>query len=332
MKRYFARLCWNSCGWQGPTREVKDLKLEQPKSYALSQGFGHEEWLFDFTNSIDGYQYGFLQPVHSSDAHDGEILDVILYTIAPSRERVLVAKISRLEVLTKEQQSYAFEMNTKNGRIERMRSDLKNLDVDPGPLGIGDLFNIRFHKTSVSFQEQPYPELPSRDFKNLKRYDLYEVPNDWQPPKTDSNGHEKAELPLSRSHMRKTVNSTMVDDRHLQLQKALYKLLQKQHGSRSVFCERQQIDLSVRSGSRNMLIEIKPYPDVRQVLREALGQVIEYAHWPTRMHDFDELVIVGPAAETVASRKYLELLRKKYKLPISYCTFSVGDPLPKMLM
>lgn len=35
------------------------------KSYEVTPGFGHEEWIFDFTKLIDGYKYSFLQALNT---------------------------------------------------------------------------------------------------------------------------------------------------------------------------------------------------------------------------------------------------------------------------
>lgn len=56
-----ARICYNDEGWLFPSGR-KD-KAVNKDSYEQKNGFGHEEWLLDFSKIIDGYHYGFLQPL-----------------------------------------------------------------------------------------------------------------------------------------------------------------------------------------------------------------------------------------------------------------------------
>ncbi len=96
---YFSRICWNSKGWICATGDSRGL--ETPPRFVTSHGFGHEEWLFNNLWEIEGWRYGFLQPVNASwSNHQGEIIHVGLYTIDPSRRRLWAGPIRRAEVLT----------------------------------------------------------------------------------------------------------------------------------------------------------------------------------------------------------------------------------------
>ena len=72
--------------------------------------------------------------------------------------------------------------------------------------------------------------------------------------------------------------------------------------------------------------EIKVY-DARLSIREALGQILEYAHYTLISKDSkpSKLFIVGPEAPTDLDLKYLGRLRRSYKLPIHYAYFSFKD-------
>ena len=96
-QRYTARICWNSNQWRFPSGEAPHL---EEGSYVVDAGFGHEEWLFNFAWLIDGFHYAFLQPVNKSfETVTGETIDVLLYTISPSGDRLYAGEISKCEVL-----------------------------------------------------------------------------------------------------------------------------------------------------------------------------------------------------------------------------------------
>jgi hypothetical protein len=84
MTSYYARVCFNSQGWVFPTGEAKEL---EKNSWVTKGGFGGEEWLFNFAWLINGFHYGFLQPVNRSfNRVSGQTINVMVYTINQARE------------------------------------------------------------------------------------------------------------------------------------------------------------------------------------------------------------------------------------------------------
>jgi hypothetical protein len=63
--------------------------------------------------------------------------------------------------------------------------------------------------------------------------------------------------------------------------------------------------------------EIKIAPSARSALREAVGQLLEYAYWPNAGRA-NELVVVGEAAPTEETKQYLDNLRRRFGLGLSY--------------
>src|SRR3989442_16034085 len=94
---YAARICWNSKGWVAPTGEAARVEKD---TYTTRYGFGHGGWLFKYDWLLDGWKYGFLQPVNPSRENlQGKAIDLRLYTISPERERLYVAEIAGCEIL-----------------------------------------------------------------------------------------------------------------------------------------------------------------------------------------------------------------------------------------
>src|ERR1700759_5759311 len=59
VKKYYARICWNSKGWMFPTGEAANLERN---THARENGFGYEEWLFRFEWIFKGYHDSWLYP------------------------------------------------------------------------------------------------------------------------------------------------------------------------------------------------------------------------------------------------------------------------------
>ncbi|WP_153558590.1 hypothetical protein [Roseimaritima sediminicola] len=110
--------------------------------------------------------------------------------------------------------------------------------------------------------------------------------------------------------------------RHNAMQHKLFDRLAAKHGADSVGTEiatgnGTRIDVAVRTDAGYRIYEIKPYQSPRACIRDALGQLLEYAHWQSEFNAI-ELVVVGPKKVDDDARKYLKLLRDLYQLPISY--------------
>jgi hypothetical protein len=66
--------------------------------------------------------------------------------------------------------------------------------------------------------------------------------------------------------------------------------------------------------------DLNPLSDVRQ----ALGQLLEYAFHPRRVHDLPiKLVIVGRRELEGDDRAYFEMIRERFALPIEYWSVRV---------
>ena len=74
MNRLYCRICWNENGWRYPSGSTST-----DAGYAGKMGFGHEEWLFNFSwTADDGCHYAFLQPVSKvREKRAGESLDLV---------------------------------------------------------------------------------------------------------------------------------------------------------------------------------------------------------------------------------------------------------------
>lgn len=118
-----------------------------------------------------------------------------------------------------------------------------------------------------------------------------------------------------------------IDLRQRKIQIALYAYLADQFGENNVSVEqripRRSVDLAVRRGKELWYYEVKAAPSARQSIREALGQLLEYAYWP-RTKEADQLFVVGEEAPTADSKRYISVLRKRFHIPVEYQQFDLS--------
>lgn len=98
--------------------------------------------------------------------------------------------------------------------------------------------------------------------------------------------------------------------------------------------ERRNIDVTFRMGKQSVLVEFKVAyrSDPKPAIREALGQILEYNHYPERT-THDQWILVLDCTPTEADRAFLKILLR-YQIPLSYgwkteegFEFSAGSPL-----
>ena len=87
----------------------------------------------------------------------------------------------------------------------------------------------------------------------------------------------------------------------------------------AIIAEEDYIDVSVRTGTELLLFEIKSDLEPRVVIRQALGQILEYAFHPLRAKTLPvRLIIVGRCKLSCNEQIYIDLLCQKFSLPLEY--------------
>ncbi len=116
-----------------------------------------------------------------------------------------------------------------------------------------------------------------------------------------------------------------VNLRHNLLREALHRALSQCFGADAVGTRELpngiggRIDAVVEQGGGDYwFYEIKTaLSSARACIREALGQLLEYAYWPGAQ-EAKRLIIVGEPPLDDEARKYLKRLRQQFTLPIYY--------------
>jgi len=110
--------------------------------------------------------------------------------------------------------------------------------------------------------------------------------------------------------------------RHNELQKILYRQLASRFGAENVRAEfstilKKSVDVVVRRGKTHWFYEIKTADSARACIRQALGQILEYAFCPEGL-PVSRLIVVGEPEIDKESEIYLQVLNKRFSLPIEY--------------
>lgn len=343
IEKRIARICWNDNGWIMPSGKYgKSLNKE---THEAKHGYGHEEWLLDIGKLINGYHYGFLEPIRKQqDAYADHTFNVWLYTIdGETKKRYWIGEIESLKVLNREEAEDAKAEYIKRGWFQEMEEQIKasgaNTDGFSDWEGV-DLFNVKYLPLNLKIND-PYFEIPKdHPIIGQSRYSFAHFKNEFDvkatvPEKKFSfhlfdavtqvqNNDDVA--PKIKIHVREP-KAIEIIYLHKAISKALTKQLKKMYGEENVQDEHpagygaNKIDIVVRKGEDLLFYEIKSYTSLKTCIREAVGQLMEYALWTNQNKAKELIVITQPLSDFENAKTYFKHLRNTYNLPLYYQSF-----------
>lgn len=153
------------------------------------------------------------------------------------------------------------------------------------------------------------------------RYMLYDEANiglaKQQSVRRNRQGSENP--PVGMSFQRSAVAAVECTPEHARMQANLMNELKTEYPDAQILAEQDFIDVSVRTNSELLLFELKSDLDPKAVIRQALGQILEYAYHPSRSHGLPvRLFIVGRRSLSPPEAEYIAYLRNQFALPIDY--------------
>jgi len=337
-----ARICWNTAGWRKPSGRAG--KSRNKKAYEYLAGFGHEEWLLDTSKLINGWHYSYLQPIGSHHSrYIGKSFNIFLYSInKDTRRRWWIGQIRDAEVTTAEQSEQIYRVYEKNGWMREMEEQLRSVNAavsefrKPKP---EQFVVIRFRPKSLDLLDTPM-EFSRDDPAVSSTY--YVLLNKKQAPKLLANkkqftfvpGHREKKHGANINYEKQSANVDLIQNR---MQTAIFRQLAKEYGNSNVGTENKtvngsEIDVVVRLKHGEFLFyEIKTSFSVRLNIREALGQLLEYAYYPPAINVM-KLIIVSDKAITPQIEIYLDTLRKRFDLPIHYQRYDPENEALEMIL
>ncbi|MFX0200218.1 MAG: hypothetical protein ACFFCW_29210 [Candidatus Hodarchaeota archaeon] len=322
-----ARICWNDQNWQRPSG--REGKSKDKSSFECRAGYGHEEWLFDTGKLIDGYHYSFLQQIGNNiDKYQGNIFDISFYTInSDTRERWWVGGIKNVVVISQRESDKAYAEYRKRGWLKEMKEQLKNVGADVSHfVKFDNFFNIKYKIEDLELLDSPL-RFSSNDAAVRGTY-YSTLLNKVSEPVLESplNGQINYKPGYSEGKESKTVSygqrESEIDLFHNRMQGAIHKQLEKSYGRENVGKNIDTgfgsfIDLVVKDKDSFVFYELKTSNSIKNCIREALPQLMEYAFWPNQ-NRAKKLIIVSQNPITKRAQEYLSKLRKEFSLPIFY--------------
>ena len=321
-KHKLTRIAYNSSNWQRPTGDAS--KLEASGTYNSEVKYGHDDWLFRAEWQIDGWRYAFLQGFNKrSGNYLSREIDVTLYTVEPDKKKRLVATIYEVEALDDDQALRAVEVFKAKGWYSSMKKEIAAVGGDPKSLDSAEkaahILNIRFRTENVDTYNAYLPE--TKWLYDRHRYMLYDFnPEDRKKLERSMPRRRGTQVsPKTRKLFRKGTKSTTYTPEHQMIQSKLQDELIAKFGKENVWLEEDFVDVKVETKNQLIYFEIKTDISPRSVIRQALGQILEYAYYPNRTaKQPTQLVIVGRTQLDAADESYLDQLCQKFKLPLSY--------------
>ena len=80
---------------------------------------------------------------------------------------------------------------------------------------------------------------------------------------------------------------------------------------------------AVASNGQTIFFELKTATNVKNAIRQALGQLLEYNHYPN-CNKADKLIIITASEPNTTDIQYLTGLRQIYKIPVYYQQFDMN--------
>ena len=309
-----ARICWNTHEWKRPSGS--EGKSRSDSTYENRIGFGHEEWLLDESKIVDGYHFAFLQPMNAQ-VHIGKVYDIHLFTISPDNRKVYIGCLRNAEGVTPEESNKIFRLYKANGWLQEMKDEV----ILAGGIVRGFqprfLFNVKFKFSEANINLSNPPIIKSDSIWH--RYNLMDKRGDFEfELDEDGNCQTLNTFEFWRSNK---AGDILINPMHKKMQNAVKALLEKDYVH--LYFEKDHVDMKgqPKDGDDTWhYFEFKTY-SAKRCIREALGQILEYAHYPSKARA-QKLFIIGPEKPDNQDIAYMKMLRETYHLPIWYRWYS----------
>ena len=131
-------------------------------------------------------------------------------------------------------------------------------------------------------------------------------------------------LRASSVTMRRPVGPTAVDPVEARMENEVREILERRFGRRAVQAQKDYVDLRVINGSKSILIELKSSSDARTAIRQAIGQLLDYAFFKDGASR-SELIVVGQGHLSSKAARFLAVLRRRFRIPLQYRRYLVGS-------
>jgi hypothetical protein len=328
------RLTWNTNDWQVPVKHKWRAANQGNTNIAFENqyGFGGEEWLFNTRYQQEGYQYGYIRGAMELHPGIAPITTAYLFTIhQETAERYFVGRISNLELIGPDTPQFTIAQRLFH-RYER--DFLDEIDVAQadrrGVEAEAFIANVRFRFTGDELFDNPIlvPGLNGRKYNRFKPYHVDAT------LLGTLNGHLPAVgFVFNPGVARNTAgfdrhtqpSSTSVKRHHSGITNALKKFLQPDFTEaknnlsieKTAFGSNTADIVLLHSPTEISIMEAKTSGIARKNIREALGQLIDYAFWFNDIK-IRALIVVAPTPLSTQEADLFKRFQQHLKIKIEY--------------
>ena len=338
------RLCRNTADWRYPTGDKQG-----EGGFLAENGFGGEEWLgrrewvLRDENGQE-WRYAHIQSMaRIAEQEESSPVTLLLFVCERGEDGLInfsiVGTIHQAWRTNQTEAREAVEAFIARGWLRTMREEaahaggkvdeLKDKAVRALPRWH---FTIRFRPDSLEWFDPPLQLL--NQVMRAKRMWRPSTPYIWEEDFLPATATaiawaEPTEQELARyseaTRLRRAISAKEFLPRQAPIQNLLAMKLATVYGPQGyqVRCEDHRVDITVRKEGYASFLEIKPADSAREAIRLALGQLLEYAHYP-KADRADNLVVVSDAAPGADDRWYIQRLRQRYGIPLRYVYWPEG--------
>ncbi|MGQ0475002.1 MULTISPECIES: hypothetical protein [Acinetobacter] len=327
------RICWNSNHWIAPSGNIG--KSKDTNSFESIYGFGFEEWNFDFSKIIDGYIYGYIPAASAGRISSATepTFSLSLYCIENQKkynQRWWLGTINQVELVDTLKSQEIYAIYEKNGWLKQRFDQLKILGIDYTQLldtYPENFFNIRYKLKDLNLLDTPLsfhhknPAVTS-NYYNLLNFTKF--PTETKDTIVELSTVAQKEYVNRNSY---TIEAATFQKMHSIVHNLLIKNLELEFKELKIYSEyhldnNTRADIAILDKSNNFILyEIKIARNLRDALRQSIGQLLEYS-FTLQHQNVKEMNIVSifdiDDPLHINEKEFLESLRQNFKIPISY--------------
>jgi len=330
------RLTWNTEGWEVPIAHSwkSENQGDRNIAYKNQYGFGHEEWLFNTRLFVDGYQYGYIRGASWLKAGNILVESAYLFTInQETGERYLAGEITDLEIIHLGSDLDATAQALVVPYLEDMEEELRQVSADASGLD-NYRSSVRFRPDNCRLYDQliPAPGLACRKYNRFIPYNVDEdllqilqgaIPADvFQfSPGIASNKERMQRITPPRSQV--------IVRTHSNITRALARYFAADYSTarRNISIEKTRFgeniaDVVLRHANNSFtIIEVKTGINQRRNIREAVGQLLDYALWHDNIR-IRKLIAVAPTSLSAMEIAQFNRIRGRLSIPLHFWQYN----------
>lgn len=320
MLKIMQRLCWNTRGWKLPSGSTYE------GGFPGEQGFGHEEWNFQladkFQENIFPYTYEVPQE-KKLEENDGKFSIGFFSRHPETKEWLMVGIHHDAEIILDEEYPKIIKFFDDNGVFKRRASELfaacetfKNYNAALTEVRNGfkkkwirvksNVENIEYFSNSIII-----PKPASHRFTRFSYVDEFPVSSESQVI------DEQKPSALAEDGYYRESSSTLkiIIPKHNMLSNKFCNWLKSQ--KISPIQEQNYVDILFEFDGNKYIAELKIVygSSTTKAIRESIGQLLEYNHYPSRTAK-DKWLIVLDEKPTESDLIYIDNIKNKYDFPL----------------